>query len=376
MTNIKWHRDEIILALDLYYKFKAARRNPSPQNTQVINISDILNRIPRKEKDIETLNHKNPDDVCKKLSELKSLDPDNSEHKIQGVNKLDDEIFFEFLFARKDLEESAQKIISDSKNRPLRRIQTYGFEESLDDLKSDAEDDNNLDIEFLNNILFDEMEDSPTKTWLLEQKRLADGMDVSEQEKDDKINKSKEYSTSTFVVEIPNNDDSLNLEKTDNDDEIPNNDNSLNIEKTDSNEILNDDTQSELEETESDDHVQKDLFGNIKTGYQKLINLKFTGRKIDLSQFKSSKPKERKIKNIRDEEIKQNVIIGMKIIGGSKVTLQRLKEKKSFTCLRCSQTKANNKVGVIEEGVISAGFPHKREGSLEKFICWKCYRKN
>ena len=230
MKNPKWHRNEIILALDLYYKFKAAKKIPTPKSLEVINISDILNRIPLKEEDVKNYSYRNPNGVCMKVANLESLDPDYHGKGLGNGSKLDSEIFYEFLFERRKLEELAQKIISDAKNRPPRKIQTDKSEEI----------DNDLD--FLNSILFDEMEDSPMKTMLLRKKKLANGEDFPNQEKEDKINKSKEYSTSTFIVEIPNNDDSLNIEKTDNDDEIPNNDNSLNIEKTDSDdEIPNND---------------------------------------------------------------------------------------------------------------------------------------
>tara|TARA_A100001015_G_scaffold248878_1_gene286529 strand:+ start:187 stop:393 length:207 start_codon:yes stop_codon:yes gene_type:complete len=44
MRNPKWHRDEVILALDLYYNLESGQMNSN--NPEVIKLSELLNRLP------------------------------------------------------------------------------------------------------------------------------------------------------------------------------------------------------------------------------------------------------------------------------------------------------------------------------------------
>ena len=44
MRNPKWHRDEIILALDLY--FSADRGSIDDKNKKIIELSRVLNKLP------------------------------------------------------------------------------------------------------------------------------------------------------------------------------------------------------------------------------------------------------------------------------------------------------------------------------------------
>ena len=44
MKNPKWHRDEIILALDLYSRMEPGKMNKS--HPEIIELSEILNRLP------------------------------------------------------------------------------------------------------------------------------------------------------------------------------------------------------------------------------------------------------------------------------------------------------------------------------------------
>ncbi len=44
MRPPKWHRDEIILALDLYYKLD--KKNLDSSNSEVISLSQTLNKLP------------------------------------------------------------------------------------------------------------------------------------------------------------------------------------------------------------------------------------------------------------------------------------------------------------------------------------------
>ena len=44
MRNPKWHRDEVILALDLYYDLESGQMNSN--NPEVIKLSELLNHLP------------------------------------------------------------------------------------------------------------------------------------------------------------------------------------------------------------------------------------------------------------------------------------------------------------------------------------------
>ena len=43
MRNPKWHRDEVILALDLYYDLESGEMNSN--NLEVIKLSELINRL-------------------------------------------------------------------------------------------------------------------------------------------------------------------------------------------------------------------------------------------------------------------------------------------------------------------------------------------
>lgn len=74
MKNPKWHRDEIILALDLYYKLN--HTNITASNSEVIKLSIILNsmNLPVERNDAEK--YRNPNGVSLKLSNFTAIDPD------------------------------------------------------------------------------------------------------------------------------------------------------------------------------------------------------------------------------------------------------------------------------------------------------------
>ncbi|SEO15708.1 5-methylcytosine-specific restriction enzyme A [bacterium A37T11] len=66
MRNLKWHRDEIILALDLYFRLepgKIGARNP-----KIIELSTMLNKLPLFEDRPDAARFRNPNGVGLKLS--------------------------------------------------------------------------------------------------------------------------------------------------------------------------------------------------------------------------------------------------------------------------------------------------------------------
>lgn len=113
MKNSKWHRDEIILALDLYFQLKPGQI--SAKNDRIIELSKILNQLPncqeRKEK------FRNPNGVGLKLSNFLALDPHYLGKGMQAYSKLDAEIFSEFVNNKEllhSIADTIKAIVSDT----------------------------------------------------------------------------------------------------------------------------------------------------------------------------------------------------------------------------------------------------------------------
>lgn len=94
MGNPKWHRDEIILALDLYYD-KALGPMDSG-NLKIISLSELLNKLPIFGHMRHQQTFRNPNGVTLKLSNFKALDPNYKGKGMNAYSKLDKEIFEEF----------------------------------------------------------------------------------------------------------------------------------------------------------------------------------------------------------------------------------------------------------------------------------------
>lgn len=94
MRNPKWHRDEIILALDLYYEKDLGSMDAG--NPKVIALSELLNRLPIFGQKPNEKTFRNPNGVTLKLSNFKALDPDYKGKGMDAYSKLDKQVFEEF----------------------------------------------------------------------------------------------------------------------------------------------------------------------------------------------------------------------------------------------------------------------------------------
>lgn len=108
MRNPKWHRDEIILALDLY--FQEDRGSIDARNPKVIELSEILNKLPIHENIPDSVKFRNPNGVSLKLSNFLAIDPSYSGVGMPAHSKLDKEIFEEFVKNRQYLSQIATTI--------------------------------------------------------------------------------------------------------------------------------------------------------------------------------------------------------------------------------------------------------------------------
>jgi 5-methylcytosine-specific restriction protein A len=94
MRNPKWHRDEIILALDLY--FAKGRGSIDYRNPKILELSKTLNSLPLFSDRPDREKFRNPNGVTLKLSNFLAFDPSYPGKGMTSGSKLDKEVFFEF----------------------------------------------------------------------------------------------------------------------------------------------------------------------------------------------------------------------------------------------------------------------------------------
>ena len=114
MRNPKWHRDEVILALDLYYSLESCKMNAS--NPEVIKLSELLNRLPIHINRPDQDKFRNANGVNLKLGNFKHYDPDYGGEGLKGGSKLDKEVLEEFYGKKQELKTIANKIKSTIDN--------------------------------------------------------------------------------------------------------------------------------------------------------------------------------------------------------------------------------------------------------------------
>ena len=108
MRNPKWHRDEIILALDLY--FSSDRGSIDDRNPKIIQVSQILNDLPLFPDRPDEVKFRNANGVTLKLSNFLAFDPDYKGKGMTGGSKLDEQVFKEFFRQRDKLHAIANEI--------------------------------------------------------------------------------------------------------------------------------------------------------------------------------------------------------------------------------------------------------------------------
>ncbi|MFP7176471.1 HNH endonuclease [Priestia filamentosa] len=107
--NPSWKRDELILALDLYF-----RHNPNKINKkheEVIKLSEILNSLPIHGNRANSVNFRNPNGVYMKMCNFLRFDPDYKGTGLERGSKLEKDVWDEFCQDKKKLHNIAQIII-------------------------------------------------------------------------------------------------------------------------------------------------------------------------------------------------------------------------------------------------------------------------
>ncbi len=116
MRNPKWHQDEIILALDLY--FCPTRGSIDAKNPKIIELSSVLNSLPIFHDRPDEEKFRNPNGVTLKLSNFLPFDKKYKGKGMTGGSKLDEEIFRDFADKQDELRAIASQIrhvVSDYK---------------------------------------------------------------------------------------------------------------------------------------------------------------------------------------------------------------------------------------------------------------------
>ena len=108
MKNPKWNRDEIILALDLYFDKELGPMDPG--NSKIIALSELLNRLLICDHKPNRQTFRNPNGITLKLSNFKALDPNYIGKGMEAYSKLDKEVFEEFHLDIKRLHQIANEI--------------------------------------------------------------------------------------------------------------------------------------------------------------------------------------------------------------------------------------------------------------------------
>jgi 5-methylcytosine-specific restriction protein A len=106
--NPTWKSDELILALDLYF-----RHNPShisKNHVEVKQLSDILNSLPIHEIKLDEEKFRNANGVYMKLCNFLRYDPDYTGVGLQRGGKLEQQIWDEFAHKREYLHKVAESI--------------------------------------------------------------------------------------------------------------------------------------------------------------------------------------------------------------------------------------------------------------------------
>jgi len=108
LKNPNWTREEIILALDLYFRLRPGEMDK--QNSKVIELSAILNRLPIHDKSQITASFRNANGVAMKLNNFKPFDPSYSKQGMRGGSNFDEAIFNEFVNDKSQLAKIANTL--------------------------------------------------------------------------------------------------------------------------------------------------------------------------------------------------------------------------------------------------------------------------
>jgi 5-methylcytosine-specific restriction protein A len=94
MRNPNWVRDEVILAMDLY--FRADRKQLPATHAEVLLLSDILNRLPVHDSASRAATFRNPNGISMILGNFLGIDPAHDTPGLSRNNRLQEKVWFDF----------------------------------------------------------------------------------------------------------------------------------------------------------------------------------------------------------------------------------------------------------------------------------------
>jgi 5-methylcytosine-specific restriction protein A len=106
--NPNWQFDELILALDLY--FRLDNKQVDESNPEIIQLSRILNDLPIHNKSEETATFRNPNGVAMKLGNFKRFDPTYKGKGLERGGKLEEVVWDRYKDDKASLRLLANKI--------------------------------------------------------------------------------------------------------------------------------------------------------------------------------------------------------------------------------------------------------------------------
>lgn len=92
--NPNWVRDELILALDLYFEhFRFDPSHVNQSHPKVIELSELLRQLPLHADKVQDNNFRNPNGIYMKLGNFQSLDPNYKGKGLAQRSKGDEDVW-------------------------------------------------------------------------------------------------------------------------------------------------------------------------------------------------------------------------------------------------------------------------------------------
>jgi len=108
VRNPPWKREELILALDLYFRVNIKRANDT--HPEIIKLSNLLTKLPIYTESQKQFNFRNPNGIYMKLCNFLRLDPNYSGKGLTAGSQLDKEIWDAYFGRREELERIAELV--------------------------------------------------------------------------------------------------------------------------------------------------------------------------------------------------------------------------------------------------------------------------
>lgn len=129
--NPKWHRDEIIVALDLYFDLEPGQINH--KNPAIVEVSNILNKLPIHDIRPDEVRFRNPNGCSMKLGNFLAIDPNYHGKGLEAGSALDEIVFKEFQHNREELKNIARRIRQAVSNPEL-NYNLYALPDDQEDM--------------------------------------------------------------------------------------------------------------------------------------------------------------------------------------------------------------------------------------------------